>query len=68
MYFDCVGVTSEEEVAVRSVDRGGITLKDAYFNTDDGEEYYLFSIDSGRCLNEPKSFFGGKRRLKINRN
>lgn len=67
MYFDCFGVTSEEESTVRSVDKNGITLKDTYFNTNDGEEYYLFSIDSGKCLNEPKTGFGGKRRLKVNR-
>ncbi|HSE99837.1 MAG TPA: hypothetical protein VLA48_02985 [Nitrososphaeraceae archaeon] len=64
MYFDCFGVTSEEEVTVRSVDRNGITLQDHYFNGKDDEEYYLFSVDTGKCLNEPKFGFGGKRYLK----
>jgi len=64
MYFDCFGVTSEEDVIVRSVDRNGITLQDQYFNGEENEEYYLFSVDTGKCLNEPRAGFGGKRRLK----
>ncbi len=67
MYFYCFGVVSEEESTVRSVSKEGITLKNNYFNTEDGEEYYLFSVDTGKCLNEPKSSFGCKRYLKTNR-
>lgn len=66
MYFECMGITSEEEVTVRTVTREGITLEDEYFNIKYGEEYYLFSTDTGKCLNEPKNAFGRKK-LKINR-
>jgi len=66
MYFDCIGVTSEEEVVVKSVTKEYITIED-YFDTENGEEYYKFSTDTGKCLNEPKFGFGGKRRLKVNR-
>jgi hypothetical protein len=64
LYFDCFGVTSEEQVTVRSVTREGITLQNHYFDTENGEEYYIFSTNTGKCLNEPKSNFGGKRRIK----
>ena len=67
MVFECFGITSYEEVIVKNVTREGITLEDMYFNSKDGEEDYLFSIDNGKCLNEIKTGFGGKRSLKVNR-
>jgi len=67
MYFDCFGVTSEEESTIRSVDKDYITLENNYFDTETGEEHYLFSTGTGKCLNEPKSAFSGKRYLKRNR-
>jgi len=66
MYFDCFGMTSEEEVVVKSITKEIITIED-YFNTNDGEDNYKFSTDTGKCLNQPKFGFGGKRRLKVNR-
>lgn len=61
MYFECMGITSEEKVTVRTVTRNGITLEDEYFNSKDEEEYYLFSLETGKCLNEPKNAFGGDK-------
>lgn len=66
MYFQCFGVTSEEQVTVKSVDREKITIEN-YFNGDDGEINYQFSTASGKCLNEPDYGFGGKTYLKTNR-
>lgn len=66
MFFDCAGRISEEIVTVISVTKEVITIDD-YFNTDEGEENYKFSTDSGKCLNELKSLFGCKRRLKLQR-
>lgn len=65
IYFDCFGVVSEEDAIVRNIDRNGITLEDCYFNNNGGEEYYLFSLETGKCYNEPKNAFGRKR-LKVN--
>lgn len=64
MYFTCFGVTSEEKVTIQEVTEKEITITD-YYNTDDGEENYRFCTKTGKCLNEPKSGFGGKRKLKI---
>jgi hypothetical protein len=63
MEFQYLGLTSYEEAIIKNITREGITLEDTYFNTKDTEEDYLFSLNNGKCLNEPKTELGGKRRL-----
>lgn len=65
LYFDAFGVTSTEELTVKNVSREGITFKYHYFNAGDREEDYLYSTDTGKCLNQPKTYFGGQRRIKV---
>ncbi len=63
MYFDCLGVTSKESVTIKEVTDKEVTTED-YYDTEDGEEYFRFDIETGKCLNQKDFGFGGKRRIK----
>lgn len=66
MYFDCMGVTSEEQVTIKEVTDKEVITED-YYDTEDGEENFRFDIKTGKCLNQRDFGFGGKRRIKKHR-
>ncbi len=63
MYFDCIGVTSKEQVTIKEI-KGNEVITEDYFDTGDGEENFRFDINTGKCLNQKDFGFGGKRRIK----
>ena len=60
MIFRCAGLDSEEEFEVRESTETTVTLDTA----EDINECKVFSLKTGKCLND-ETTFGCSRRLKI---
>lgn len=63
MHFHCAGVTSNEEVTIKSVDEKTITITDTWHSDKSGEEENgMFDRKTGKCLNDNTSF-GARRTI-----
>jgi|GEM_PF-2960898 len=63
MYFRCAGVTSEEQLEVKTVHKDGtISVTDIWTSDSGKEDYGRFDLKTGKCLND-NTFFGASRRI-----